>query len=282
MPGSAECPDFFELPVDGQAARTRWVFWGANNQYVLGRFDGTTFTREAGPFPSHFGRNRYAAQTFSAIPPADGRRIQIAWMNGGTYPHMPFNQQMSLPVELSLHTFPEGVRLCTHPVKEVDGLHKAGKKSIAGALRATNKAWESPKSVAPKQSAVMSGIPKSGEDPLAGISGDLFDIQLSVAPGAARTITLNVRGTPILYDVRNKRLSLLGAAATVDLVEGNLILRVFVDRSSIEIFTADGRVNMACCFLPAEDDKTLSLASEGGDATIRSLDVWELNSAWPK
>jgi sucrose-6-phosphate hydrolase SacC (GH32 family) len=178
-------------------------------------------------------------------------------MNGGKYPHMPFNQQMSLPVDLTLRTFPEGVRLCTHPVKEVDALHTAAKKSFDGVLR-------------------------PGENPLAGVCGDLFDIQLKIEPGAAKTITLNVRGTPIVYDVKSRRLSALGTSAVVDLVEGSLALRVFLDRSSIEVFTADGRVNMAYCFLPPEDNKTLSISSEGGDATIRSLDVWEMNSVWPK
>ncbi len=257
MPGSGECPDFFELPIDGDPARTKWVFWGANNHYVLGTFDGMTFKKEAGLYSAHFGGQRYAAQSYSDIPPADGRRIQIAWMNGGNYPHMPFNQQMSLPVELSLRTFPEGVRLCTHPVEEVDSLHKEGKKSFEGVL-------------------------KPGRNPLAGVSGDLFDIQLKIEPGTAKTIALDIRGTPIVYDVQDKRLTALGTSAVVDLTEGSLAMRVLVDRASIEIFTADGRVEMAYCFLPPEGNKTLSISSEGGEATIRSLDVWELNSVWPK
>ena len=44
-----------------------------------------------------YGANYYAVQTYSDIPAGDGRRIQIAWMNGGSYPKMPFNQQMSFP-----------------------------------------------------------------------------------------------------------------------------------------------------------------------------------------
>ena len=101
----------------------KWVFWAANNSYLLGSFDGTTFQKEAGPLPSHWGKNRYAAQTFSDIPALDGRRIQIAWMAGGQYPGMPFNQQMSFPVTLGLRTFAEGVRLCALPVKEIETIH---------------------------------------------------------------------------------------------------------------------------------------------------------------
>ena len=127
VPGGSECPDFFELPVDGDAAKSKWVFWSANNSYLLGTFDGKVFRKEAGPLRTHYGKHRYAAQTFSDIPKEDGRRLQIAWMSGGQYPEMPFNQQMSLPVSLVLRTFPEGVRLCTLPVKEVEAL-RTGEK----------------------------------------------------------------------------------------------------------------------------------------------------------
>ena len=46
LPGVSECPDLFELPVDGDPAHTKWVFWGASGGYVLGTFDGSTFQAE--------------------------------------------------------------------------------------------------------------------------------------------------------------------------------------------------------------------------------------------
>ncbi len=257
VPGGSECPDFFELPVDGDAAKTKWVFWSANNSYLLGTFDGKTFQKEVGPLRTHYGRHRYAAQTFSNLPKEDGRRIQIAWMNGAEYPDMPFNQQMSLPVSLTLRTFPEGVRLCTLPVKEVESL-RAGEKF----------AWQ--------------GTLKAGDNPLAIISGELFDIQLAVEPGTAREVGLTIRGTPIRYDVKAKRLNCLGTSAPVDLSEGSLKVRVLVDRSSIEIFASEGRVNMAYGFLPPEDNKTVAAFVEGGEATVQSLEAWQLKSAWAK
>jgi sucrose-6-phosphate hydrolase SacC (GH32 family) len=61
---SGECPDFFELPVDGNSENTRWVFWGADGTYLLGSFDGHKFTPESGPLESRVG-NHYAAQTYS-------------------------------------------------------------------------------------------------------------------------------------------------------------------------------------------------------------------------
>ena len=46
LPGSGECPDFFEMPVEGTGKNSherRWIFSAANGQYQAGTFDGTTF-----------------------------------------------------------------------------------------------------------------------------------------------------------------------------------------------------------------------------------------------
>ena len=131
MLGSGECPDFFALPVDGDAKNVKWVFWAANNNYMLGSFDGKVFRKETGPLPSHFGANRYAAQTFSDIPPADGRRIQIAWMSGGKYPGMPFNQQMSIPVELRCGRSPKACGSARCLLARSSGFARASPSRIA-------------------------------------------------------------------------------------------------------------------------------------------------------
>ena len=108
VPDCNECPDFFPMALDGDASKLKWVFTAANGRYVVGSFDGSKFTLEQDPRQVDFGQNYYAVQTYADIPAADGRRIQIAWMSGGRYPHMPFNQQMSFPAQLTLHTTPDG------------------------------------------------------------------------------------------------------------------------------------------------------------------------------
>ena len=77
----------------------------------------------------------YAVQTFNDIPQADGRRIQIAWMRDGKYPGMPFNQQMSFPAELTLHSTADGPRLFRNPVREIDLLHGAEHRWTDAALK---------------------------------------------------------------------------------------------------------------------------------------------------
>ena len=129
MPDCSECPDLFEMPVEdarSAASGTRkWVFTSASGRYYVGDFDGRKFTPEAGPLQVDFGANYYAVQTYSDLLPADGRRIQIAWMNGGSYPGMPFNQQMSFPCAMTLRRTPDGLRLYRWPVKEIRSLYAA-------------------------------------------------------------------------------------------------------------------------------------------------------------
>jgi fructan beta-fructosidase len=95
-------------------------------------------------------------------------------------------------------------------------------------------------------------------------------------------VTLNIRGTPVVYDVKKKVVVFLGKTAKSEPIEGKVKLQVLVDRSSVEVFGADGRFSMSSCFLPPVGDKKLSLKAKGGTAKITSLEVWELKSAWPK
>ena len=118
--GFWECPDLFELPVDGNPDNTRWVMLGASNTYMIGSFDGKTFVPEGGKYRFCSG-SIYAAQTISHVP--DGRRIQIGW-GRVSHPGMPFNGMMLLPTELTLKTTADGIRLVSKPVDEVRSLMK--------------------------------------------------------------------------------------------------------------------------------------------------------------
>jgi len=254
LPGSRECPDFFELPVDGDPANTHWVFWGADGRYLRGSFDGHEFTAQSEPLESSVG-NFYAAQTWSDIPKSDGRRIQIAWMAKGKFPDMPFNQQMSIPCELTLRTFPEGIRLCRVPVREI-------KK-----LRGKRYAW--------KRTAL-----KPGENILSGVTGELFEIQAEIELGAAAEVGFMLRGTPFLYDVSDKMLVCKDKEAELTPVDGRIKLHILVDRASIEIFGNDGRVSMFLCFPLDTSNTSLEAFGRGGQANIRTLNIWKLKSIW--
>jgi fructan beta-fructosidase len=255
IPDGHECPDLFELPVDGDPTNTRWVAWEGGGRYLIGRFDGKTFTTESGPNASKYGANDYAAQTYSDIPAEDGRRIQFAWMAGGRYPEMPFNQQMSVPRVLTLRTTPEGIRLFFEPVKEVEK------------LRTKQHRWEDYR---------LSDTPQTLE--CAG--GELFDIEATFDLGQAESVGMDIRGHKVEYSVADKQLKALGKTAPLAPVDGQLKLRILVDRTSVEVFANDGRIQIANCFLPEPDNKSLAVYATGGEATAAQLDVWEMRSIW--
>ena len=255
-PDCGECPDFFEIPVDGKKDQTKWVWTAANGRYLVGSFDGNRFTYEGKPLRVDFGKNYYAVQSYSDIPASDGRRIQIAWMNGASYPNMPFNQQMSFPCELQLHTFPEGIRMARMPVKEIEK------------IRAKEHKWAD-KPLTP------------GDNLLSGISGDLFDIQAEIEPGEAKEVGFRIRGEAATYSAQDHKLSCLGADAPLDLLNGRIKLRILVDRTTIEVFGNDGRVSLTSCFLPHPDKKQLETFATGSAARLVSMEVYELRSTWP-
>ena len=256
IPGAGECPEFFEIPVHGQKAETRWVFYGGNALYLIGRFDGQTFKPESGPLPLNLGNCFYASQTFNNIPAADGRRILIPW-GQVSMPGMPFNQMMGFPVELTLRATDEGLRLCAYPVREIEKLW------------ARKQAW--------KNAAL-----KPGENPLAQARGNLFDIELELVPGAATEVGFHIRGLPVVSDVRKQELTCAGRRATLKLADGRLRLRLLVDRMSVDVFGNDGRCYMPLQFQPAPDHRALDLYAKGGEARITALQIHELNSAWKR
>ncbi|HMS56094.1 MAG TPA: glycoside hydrolase family 32 protein [Fimbriimonadaceae bacterium] len=123
FPGSNECPDFFEMNVEGSRER-KWVFTGANGRYWVGSFDGMQFRPEQEPLQVEFGANNYAVQSYYGLP--QGRRVQIGWMRDGHYPNMPFNQQMTFPCDLTLKKVNGLFRLHRFPVKEIESIWTKG------------------------------------------------------------------------------------------------------------------------------------------------------------
>ena len=257
VPDCSECPDFFELHVDGDAGQSKWLFLGANGNYLIGTFDGKTFKSESGPHRGDYGANFYAIQSYSNIPEADGRRIQIAWMNGGKYPEMPFNQQMSFPCELTLRTLPEGLRVCRWPVREIEGLRD-------------------------QEATLSERVVGPDETIAAGIKGELLDIEAEFALADAPEFGLKVRGEEVTYSAKDATVSCLGKTAPLKPVDGRIRLRVLADRTSLEVFGNGGAISMSSCFLPRSDERSVEAFARGGKANVVSLCVHTLRSAWLK
>ncbi len=249
IPHSFECPDFFELPIDGDATRKKWVLIQGNGNYSYGTFDGTEFKEESGRRPCDVGPNFYATQSWANTETGDGRRIQAAWMREPKFPGMPFNQQVSFPCELTLRTTPDGLRIYRQPINELALLH------------ASPKIWA--------ETAVVSGTTIT-----LAASGDLFDIQADVEIPQGSKLIFALRGETVTLTSRAVESGHAPAA-----VQGTVRhVQILLDRGSIETYLNHGEVSSTRFALP--EGTGISMRAEGGDVRIRSLALYPLNSSW--
>ncbi|MHA3770512.1 GH32 C-terminal domain-containing protein [Verrucomicrobiota bacterium sgz303538] len=249
IPESFECPDLFELPVDGRPDQMKWVLVQGNGNYSIGSFDGTKFTEESKRYPCDVGPNFYATQSWHNTETGDGRRIQCAWMRGADFVDMPFSQMISFPCELTLRTTPDGLRIFRRPIQEIAKLHRREEK------------W-SDRVLAAGQTL-----------PLAP-SGQLFHVLAEVEIPDGAKLTFNLRGVPVVLtastiEAGHKPASTQGRIGKVELL---------IDRTSIEAFVNDGEISCTRYVLPRGNG--ISLTAQGGAVRLVSLRVYPLKSAW--
>ena len=258
--GFYECPDLFELPVTGSnPPRSLWVLSAADGKYRLGQFDGHQFVPETDKLTLWHG-DFYAAQTFSDTP--DGRRIQIGWGRDITFPGMPFNQQMTIPCELTLRTTPDGPRMFAEPVGELarsyDTLH--------------NEYWF--KSTKDEQGYEKSLIKVETADGL--------DLNMNAAGDPTGEITATLFGAKVHYDGAKRLLEVDGLAVPIQPGLDAVQLRILADRRSLEVFLNNGEVAVSRRVARKPGTPALDLSARG---TIKhkitiGAGAWELKSAW--
>jgi sucrose-6-phosphate hydrolase SacC (GH32 family) len=220
-----------------------------------------------------YGSDFYAAQTWSDVP--GGRRIWVGWMNHWDYalaiPTSPWQGLLSIPRELSLRRSPGGLRLVQRPVAELVSL----RRPLFHRLDAS---------------------PSAVNTELAALSKDTaLEIRIELAPGTANEVGLAVRargaeGTAIGYDVRAGELrvdrrrsgdvafspSFAGVhRAPLPVEQGKIVLHVFVDACSVEVFGGDGCVVLSDLIFPDPCSTGLELYADGV-ARVRTMDVWRL------
>lgn len=254
VPDSFECPDFFPLPVDGNMAHLKWVMVRGNGRYSVGDFDGAKFVEETPQLFCDYGPNFYATMSWGDITGAPGRRVQIAWMRDGKYPEMPFNQQMSFPCDLTLHTTPNGLRVYRNPSPEIAKLH--GQPRV----------W--------KETTLKPGVAAL---PL-NVPGDTFHVVAQVEIPQGATVTFRIHGATITltdHSVASQSEPVPTATPVQTTVK---TIEILVDRTSVETFVNGGEMSVSSCFLPTNAD--FDVRCVGGNIALRALTIFPLRSIW--
>jgi fructan beta-fructosidase len=259
--GFFECPELFELPVEGQPGVSKWIMYDATGRYVVGDFDGKKFLIDQHLKKYDYGGGYfYASQTFNNTP--DKRRIQVGWGRGIIHPVMPFNQAMLFPIELKLKKTFDGLRLCPTPIKEISTLH-------------TN------------TQTFENKILKVNDSLMIQVKGDAVHIIAEFEKGDAH-FGLNVLGYEFSYnDLLGEFITLLKAPATVtDYVKPdteNFKIEAIVDKNMLEVFVNDGETYYAMPFDGPKTGKiTAFIKGRGSDrkTILRKMEVHELKSIW--
>ena len=283
--GVWECPDLFELPVDGTNEK-KWVllcnlnpggpFGGSATQYFVGTFNGKEFVNES---PSQtkwmdWGKDHYAAVTWSDAP--DNRRIAIAWMSNWQYandvPTSQYRSPNSVPRDLSLFTVDGETYLQSAPSPELLKLRDISKK----------------------RSFKVNGT-RTIKDMIAGNEG-AYEIELTIENQHADVIGFrlyNDKGEEVdmQYDMKEKKFSMdrrksgevgfnenfpMLTWTTIESGKDELKLRLFVDKSSVEAFGDGGRFVMTNQVFPSEPYTHIDFYSKGGAYKVDSFVIYKL------
>jgi fructan beta-fructosidase len=273
-----ECPDFFPMPVEGKPGDVKWVLSGAGRWYRVGSFDGHKFTPETDAIPLNFGRDFYAAQTWSDVP--DGRRIMIArlytWDYGNGWPPTAWaGGGMTLPYELKLRQTDAGPRIFSTPVKEVEALRgkelSSGEQTIATGSK-------------PLNGARGEALEIDAEFDVSGTATS-FGFKVPKGGGEQTAIGYSVTDESLFVDRRNAGFAKVAHyneiyEALMPPQNQRVKLRVFIDAESVEVFGNDGAAVITANILPDPQREGLEIFATGGEAKLVSLEIYMLKNVW--
>ncbi|MBC7922813.1 MAG: glycoside hydrolase family 32 protein [Ferruginibacter sp.] len=255
--GFFECPELFELPVEGAPGVSKWVMYDATGRYLVGDFDGKKFSVAQSFKTYDYGGAFYASQTYNHLPENDKRRVQVGWGRGINLAGMAFNQCMTFPTELRLRKTADGLRLCPTPVREISLLHKKThtfeNKVIAGKTTFTPP-----------------------------VSGDALHLVAEFEKGDAPEFGLHINGYALTYS------HLLGKFNQTDYVNpdsDHFKIEVIVDKAILEVFVNDGELYYVVPLNSVKAEKKIEVFAKGGPerkTILRKMDIHELGSIWSK
>ena len=239
--GVWECPDLMKMKVRG-TDQYKWMllcninpggpFGGSATQYFDGQCDVQKFTCESAPEVTKwmdYGKDHYATVTFDNAP--DGRHVAMAWMSNWQYanqvPTMQYRSANSVPRDLDLYEY-QGQTYC--------GVTPSPELAAARPKKATKTLTEACEMVVTlKGNATIT------------LANDKGEQVVMTYDEKSRTFAMDRTKSG------QKEFSDDFAALTVAPVHGKMSqLRLFIDRSSIEAFDADGKMAMTNLVFPTK------------------------------
>jgi beta-fructofuranosidase len=273
-----ECPDFFELGgkyilmVSPQGIEPEGDLYQNLHQtgYFVGNFDYASIRFDYGSFTElDHGHDFYAVQTFQDD---SGRRIAIGWMDMWESP-MPEQAEgwagaLTLPRELHLD---ENGRIRMTPVADLARLRKKELMNVEDLLVA-------------------------GSHTLNQLNDDLLEVELIIDLRVSDADYFGIKlrcgeteETVIQYETASRVLTLDrsksgvgpgGTRRTTLPACDSLKLKIYLDRSSVEVFVNDGARVMTSRIYPMEQNQGVKLFTRGGSAQVQNLRSWALKDIW--
>ncbi len=237
--GIWECPDFYELPVDGNAKNTRWVLkiglgkghiaGGSGEQYFTGTFDGTRFVND-NPASQilwvDYGPDCYCEFSFSNAPTPRAVGWMSNWNYAGKIPTSPWRGQMTMPRVFALKTTPAGIRLFQSPTAEMRALRARRTDSDVFEMKVTVPLKDGEHA----EWTLLDGL-KLGYD---GAKGELYLDRMHAGNTGFDAKFPNRYTAPLRLNGRK------------------LDLDIFVDRMSIEVFAMNGEIVFTALVFPTK------------------------------
>ncbi len=271
-----ECPDMYELPIENEAGKKKWVLSLSGShpagpafvgmQYFIGEFDGTTFKADdpkQPPLYVDYGKDFYAGIVFNNIPKEDDRTIMIGWANNWTYgnqiPTSPWRSAMSIPRELSLKKMAKGFRLIQHPIKAISSIRGEDIKDLSSILKQSFELEIAINVSEGKESGVI--LKNTDSYTKIGYNSSSHEVFIN------RTMSGDVSF--------NKDFASIDRVKT-EPTDGKIKLHVFFDYSIIEIFANDGEATICEQVFP--DPGPTIVSSFGADSV--TITGWEIKSTW--
>lgn len=254
-----ECPDIFQLPLDGDETNYKWVLQDANGSYLVGEFNGTEFITDEGQetLVMDVGPDFYAAQTFPGghLPGDDPRIIQIAWMdhwNGGIGEEG-WERNATFPVSLGLILHDGQMRITRNPIDEIHQLYSRSER------------WQD-------------RVVTPGMNLLESVDSKTFDLSLAVDLGKSHALTFGIKiaNRYIVYDAYNH--TLMGQKLLPD-ENGRVNIRILADWGQLEVFGNNGMFSYTQQFAFAPESDDIELFTDG-DLQVVSMEFHEISSIW--